>query len=385
MRKETPKLEELVLLIGETQQFFKQQAQRQVNIALTLRNWLIGLYIVEYEQGGDIKADYGNQLIDKLSLSLTTKYGKGFSRISLRLYRAFYLAYPQIQQTTTVELYLVDFQRNSHLKNVFSKLIEAKNTPSLSPYFAKLQSPKDINTLINQISFSHFIELLKTENINARSFYEWQASINSWSVRELQRAMNSLLYERTGLSKNKADVLENHIKKETLIAEDIFRNPYILEFLELKEETDYSESDLEQAIINHLQVFLLELGKGFCFEARQKRITFDNTHYRIDLVFYHRILKCNILIDLKLGEFSHADAGQMNVYLNYFKEHEMNEGDNPPIGIILCANKNENLVKYATAGLPQQVFVSKYMINLPKEIDLKMIIETEQQKYNSNK
>jgi hypothetical protein len=154
-----------------------------------------------------------------------------------------------------------------------------------------------------------------------------------------------------------------------------------LEFLELKQESTYSETDLEQAIINHLQTFLIELGKGFCFEARQKRITFDNTHYFIDLVFYHRILKCNILIDLKLGEFTHADSGQMNVYLNYYNENEKQESDNPPIGLILCAGKNENLVKYATANLSQQVFVSKYLINLPNENDLKKIIEEEQKKF----
>ena len=158
----------------------------------------------------------------------------------------------------------------------------------------------------------------------------------------------------------------------------------MLEFLGLKEETEYTESNLEQAIINHLQTFLLEMGRGFCFEARQKRITFDNTHYRIDLVFYHRILRCNVLIDLKLGEFSHADAGQMNVYLNYYRENETNEGDNPPIGIILCASKNENLVKYATTGLPQQVFVNKYMLNLPAEDELEKIIAEEQDKIGIN-
>ena len=207
-----------------------------------------------------------------------------------------------------------------------------------------------------------------------------EAIQNAWSVRELQRAMNSMLYERTGLSSNKQAVIDKQVNQERLLPEEVFRNPYILEFLGLKEEAAYSESQLEQAIIDHLQTFLLELGKGFCFEARQKRITFDNTHYRIDLVFYHRILKCNVLIDLKLGEFTHADAGQMNVYLNYYKENETNEGDNPPIGIILCASKNENLVKYATTGLPQQVFVNKYRVSLPKEAELQKIIEEEQQK-----
>jgi len=207
-----------------------------------------------------------------------------------------------------------------------------------------------------------------------------EAIKNAWPVRELQRAMNSMLFERTGLSTDKQAVLDKHIKQDRLLPEDVFRNPYVLEFLGLKEEAAYSESDLEEAIIGHLQTFLLEMGRGFCFESRQKRITFDNTHYRIDLVFYHRVLKCHVLIDLKLGEFTHADSGQMNVYLNYYKENEASEGDNPPIGIILCATKNESLVKYATANLPHKLFVSKYMVNLPSETELKKIIEEEQEK-----
>ena len=238
-----------------------------------------------------------------------------------------------------------------------------------------------IDKMLNYLSFSHFIELIKHDNETKRSFYQWQSIANGWSVRELQRSANSMLYERTGLSFDKEKVIANQKKLKPILPEDFFKNPYVLEFLELKQEIDYTESELEQAIINHLQTFLIELGKGFCFEARQKRITFDNTHYYIDLVFYHRILKCNILIDLKLGEFTHADSGQMNVYLNYYSENEKQENDNPPIGLILCAGKNENLVKYATGNLPQQIFVSKYLINLPNENDLKKIIEEEQRKF----
>ena len=213
-----------------------------------------------------------------------------------------------------------------------------------------------------------------------RTFYETETIKNNWSVRELQRAMNSMLFERTGLSTNKQAVLEKHKSGSGLKPEDIFRSPYLLDFLGLEEKTTYAETDMEQAIINHLQNFLLEMGRGFCFEARQKRITFDNTHYRIDLVFYHRILKCHILLDLKIGEFTHADAGQMNVYLNYYKENEIHKGDNLPVGIILCAGKNETLVKYATMGLAQKIFVSKYLINLPSETELEKIVEEEQQK-----
>lgn len=270
------------------------------------------------------------------------------------------------------------FEESGSLK----KMVESGEISSenLSLQTTQKKSQIDIDKLINHLSFTHFIELLKADTALKRSFYEMESIRNNWSVRELQRAMNSMLFERTGLSSNKQMVVDKYSKQEKLLPEDLFRNPYMLEFLGLKEESEYSESDLEQAIINHLQTFLLELGKGFCFEARQKRLTFDNKHYRIDLVFYHRVLRCNVLIDLKLGEFTHADAGQMNVYLNYYKMNETNEGDNPPVGIILCASKNENLVKYATTGLPQQVFVNKYMLNLPQEEELLNIIEQEQEK-----
>jgi predicted nuclease of restriction endonuclease-like (RecB) superfamily len=182
-----------------------------------------------------------------------------------------------------------------------------------------------------------------------------------------------------------ADIIKNPKAQGTtsMLPADIIKNPYVLEFLGLAEKADYSENDLEQAIIDHLQEFLLEAGRGFCFEGRQKRITFGNTHYRIDLVFYHRILKCHVLVDLKLGEFTHADAGQMNVYLNYYQDQEMTEGDNPPIGIILCAQKDDALVKYATGGLPQPVFVSKYLVNLPSEEALRQLIREEQAKFST--
>lgn len=378
-------IQNLVTVISETQTYFRQQAQKQVNIGLTLRNWFFGFYIVEYEQKGNDRAVYGENLIQNLSKLLSEKHLKGFSAVNLRMYRSFYLCYPEIQQSVTVEFYLNDFQKNTILQSVTAKLIGEENQVENSEVviFQSLsgKSISDIEKMINHLSFTHIVELIKQDNETKRSFYQWQSIDNSWSVRELQRAVNSMLYERTGLSFDKEKVIENQKKQLPLLTEDFFKNPYILEFLELKQEAAYSESDLEQAITNHLQTFLLELGKGFCFEARQKRITFDNTHYFIDLVFYHRILKCNILIDLKLGEFTHADSGQMNVYLNYYNENEKQENDNPPIGLILCAGKNENLVKYATSNLSQQVFVSKYLINLPNENDLKKIIEEEQKKF----
>lgn len=378
-------IQNLVTIISETQSYFRQQAQKQVNIGLTLRNWFFGFYIVEFEQKGKDRAVYGKNLIQNLSKILKEKNLKGFSEVNLRIYRSFYLCYPEIQQTLSVELYLNDFHKNTILQPVTAKLIKDENQVNTNENVISQsltgKSISDIEKTINHLSFSHFIELIKIDNESKRSFYQWQSIDNSWSVRELQRAVNSMLFERTGLSFDKEKVFENQKKLLPLLAGDFFKNPYILEFLELKQEANYSESDLEQAIINHLQTFLIELGKGFCFEARQKRITFDNTHYFIDLVFYHRILKCHIVIDLKLGEFTHADSGQMNVYLNYYNENERQENDNPPIGLILCAGKNENLVKYATANLSQRVFVSKYLINLPNEDDLKKIIEEEQKKF----
>lgn len=385
-------INELVSIIGETQHFFKLQASRQVDTALTLRNWLFGYYIAEYELNGADRAEYGQKLFKEIAKRLEKQGFRQIRERHLYLCKDFYMAYQNILRTVSAKFYLNGLQQVVILRTVTAKLIRTADSAIETPNIADVQilqtvptkSQTDVDKLINELSFSHFIELLKADSPLKRSFYEMEALKNCWSVRELQRAMNSMLYERTGLSANKQAVIDKQANPERLSPEDVFRNPYILEFLGLKEETEYSESQLEQAIINHLQTFLLELGKGFCFETRQKRITFDNKHYRIDLVFYHRVLRCNVLIDLKLGEFSHADAGQMNVYLNYYRENETHEGDNPPIGIILCASKNENLVKYATTGLPQKVFVNKYMLSLPQEAELKKIIEEEQRKITNH-
>lgn len=260
---------------------------------------------------------------------------------------------------------LVDFQKITILQTVSG---EFKDLPCT-----------DAGVLVDRLSFSHFVELVKLDKPLKRVFYETQTIRNNWSVRELQRAINSMLFERTGLSTDKKELLDRYHKGVDIKPEDMLRDPYLLEFLGLENQS-YSETDLEKAIIDHLQTFLLEMGMGFCFEARQKRITFDNTHFHIDLVFYHRILKCHVLVDLKMEAFSHADAGQMNVYLNYYKENEMQKGDNPPVGIILCAGKSEALVRYATTGLSHQVFVSQYLTNLPTEADLQNIIQQEKRK-----
>ena len=219
--------------------------------------------------------------------------------------------------------------------------------------------------------------MIKFDDPLERLFYEVETIKNNWSVRELERAINTALYVRTGLSKNKEAIIRKFKNQKPVQSIDVIRDPYFLEFLGLEERSEYSESELEQAILDHLQKFLIELGTGFCFEARQKRITFDNTHYRIDLVFYHRILKSHILIDLKIGKFDHTDAGQMNVYLNYYKDTEMSDGDNPPIGIILCGSKGEALAKYATSGIDNQLFVSKYLVQLPDKKVLENFIKEE--------
>jgi predicted nuclease of restriction endonuclease-like (RecB) superfamily len=361
-------LEQLTASIQQTNQYFITQAQKQVNTCLTLRNWVIGFYILEYEQSGKDRADYGSGLYKAIAERLAHKGLKSIRERHLYLCKDFYLAYPQILRTASAKLYLIDFQAPEILRTQSAESVQFNGEST------------DLNTLLTQLSFSHFIELLKAENGVRRHFYEGEAIRNNWSVRTLKRAIESLLYERTGLSADKAITLKDFGSQSETPPEALFRNTYLLEFLGLEDKAPFTESQLEERIITNLQHFLLELGRGFCFEHRQRRITFDNRHYRIDLVFYHRILKCHMLLDLKIGEFDHADAGQMNMYLNYYKENESQNGDNPPIGIILCSGKNEALVKYATMGLSQQVFVSKYLVNLPSEKDLLRIVQEEKEK-----
>lgn len=229
--------------------------------------------------------------------------------------------------------------------------------------------------LIKNLSFSHFVELMKIDAPLKRLFYEIQTINGCWSLRELKRQITSLLYERTGLSENKQKVLNlANVKASKQLPEDTIRQTYLFEFLGYKQNEVISESDLEKALLDHLQQFMLELGKGFCFEARQKRIIVDDEYYYIDLVFYHRYLRCNVLIDLKMRSFTHIDIGQMNFYLNYYKDKEMTDFDKPPIGIVLCADRKTATAKYALAGLDNKIFVSQYLISLPKEEELRKFI-----------
>lgn len=358
--------------------YFSNYANKQVNYAYTLRNWLIGMYLFEVEQKGQNRAEYGEKLYRNLAILLKQKGIKGMSFTFLNTCKQFYIYYPQIIQTMSEQFILSENQLFEIVQSVSEQFKLKQKTQEV-----KSISIENTNLFLSKISFSHILEFIKIDESLKRSFYEIQTIKNCWTVRQLQREINSLLYERIGLSSNK-DIMFDKLQNDNFNSfSEIIKSPYILEFLNISEKAEYSENDLEQDIINHLQQFLIELGRGFCFEARQKRISFNNKHYRIDLVFYHRILKCHILIDLKIGEFDHSDAGQMNVYLNYFKENEMSENDNPPIGIILCSQKDSALVHYATGGLSQEVFVSKYKLQLPTEAELKEIVENEVKSFES--
>ena len=356
MQIEQNNFNNLVTQIETTHQTLQAQAIKSVSSTLTIRNWIIGYYIVEYEQNGEDRAKYGARVIENLVKRL--RHIKGVSATNLRVFRTFYSSYPQISQSLT------DQFKIQQTVSVKSMTIPTKQ-------------------LLNSCSFSHFIEFLKIDDPLKRLFYEVETIKGNWSVRELKRQINSATYERIGLSKSKKELIASiQSKSENLLPQQIIKDPYILEFTGLEVKAKYSENDLEEALLNHLQDFLVELGNGFCFEARQKRISIENEHDRIDLVFYHRILKCHVLIELKIREFSHADVGQMNFYLNYFKNEISESADNPPIGLILCANKNSTKVEYATAGLDSQLFVSKYKINLPSVEEIRAFIEDEMESLN---
>lgn len=332
------------------------KAIQSVSVNLTIRNYLIGYYIVEYEQNGNDRAEYGERAIQNLADNL--KHIKGLSLTNLKMMRLFYLTYPQISQTLS-DQFKIEYQKNQTVTD--KSFIDGKK-------------------LLKFFSFSHFVELIKIDDDTKRLFYEVETIKGNWSVRELKRQAETLLYEQVGLSKDKDALLKSlESKKEIYNPLDIIKNPYILEFTGLKERESYSESDLESELLNHIEDFLLELGTGFCFEARQKRISIENEHDRVDLVFYHRILKCHVLVDLKVRAFSYADVGQMNFYLNYYKNEIASENDNPPIGIILCTDKNHTKVEYATAGLDENMFVSKYKIVLPSVSELEKFIDEEMQ------
>ncbi len=304
------------------------RAAQAVNSVLIDTYWQVGRYIVEFEQGGEQRAGYGKALLERLACDLTLRHGKGFSRSNLNYMRLFYLRYPICVKAS------------------------------------------------HKLSWSHYVELLKLDDELERGFYEQQAIAESWSVPELRRQKASQLFLRLAASKDQAGILQL-AQQGQVVAQpaDLLREPYVFEFLKIPEPHRVSETQLETLLCDHLQPFLLELGKGFTFVGRQYRINVGGIHYRVDLVFYHRILRCFVLVDLKLGEVQHHDIGQMNLYLGYFASEENVEGDNPPIGIILSRYKDELLVEYATYGMNSQLFVQKYQLYLPDRETLRRELE----------
>jgi predicted nuclease of restriction endonuclease-like (RecB) superfamily len=338
----------------------RKLAVRYVNTALVTAYWLIGRRIVEFEQKGKERADYGKRLLEMLSNDLTKRFGRGFSSDNLEAMRNFYLTY------------------KTEISETVSRILEAQKSDTMS---RDLSTSSAIQHYLKQfvLSWSHYRLLMRLDESFKREFYEAECIRGNWSVRQLDRQIQSMLYERTALSKKKLAVISKaHEKPITLKPEDEIKDPYILEFLGLKDE--YSESQLEEALIKHLEHFLLELGTGFTFVARQKRITLEGSHYRLDLLFYHRVLRCLVAIDLKIGEFTHADAGQMNLYLNYLKDREKFPSENDPVGIILCTDKKKTVVEYALGGMSNKIFASKYKLQLPDPEVLKTEIEHERQR-----
>lgn len=324
----TQNYEKLVSQIGLLLEEGRKKASLAVNSTLIETYWNIGRYIVEYEQKGKERAEYGAELLNNLSKDLTRIYGKGFSRSNLFQIRQFYVKYQKVQ------------------------------------------------TLSGKLTWSHYAEIIKVDSDLEISFYTKQCELENWSVRELRRQMKSMLFHRLALSKEKEEILA--LSKEGVqlqTPKDIVKDPYVLEFLDIPDHTPYLEGELEDKIISNLQTFLLELGRGFAFIGRQYKMQIGSRQFKVDLVFYNYILKCFVLIDLKRGEIEHNDVGQMNMYLNYFKAEQSAENDNPPIGIILGAYKDQILMEYATQGLENNLFVSKYQLYLPNKEELRNELE----------
>jgi predicted nuclease of restriction endonuclease-like (RecB) superfamily len=340
---------------------------RSVNTTQVISNWLIGREIVEEEQKGKNKASYGEALLEELARRLTEGYGPGYSGTNLRWFRQFYLEYSSLLP---------------------SEIHHALRDKSAAPASGKMSkgihhAPRgefwQPGMLHQNLSWTHYRTLLRVDKNEARAFYEIEAIKNNWAARELERQINSLLYERLALSTDKKGLMRLATKGHTVQKpEDVFKDPVVMEFLGLPESPKLVETALEQALIGNLQSFLLELGKGFAFVARQERLTLDGDHFYIDLVFYHTVLKCYVLIDLKTGKLTHQDLGQLQLYVNYYDHERRTEGDNPTLGLILCTDKNDAVVRY-TLGPDQQkkIFASRYKLYLPTEAELKAELRRE--------
>jgi len=370
VKKQTHTFDELSASVLNTHQMAQAGAIRAVNQMATLRNWLIGCYIVEYEQNGSDRAKYGDCLLKRLEERLNTR---GLNETLFRNSRTFYNLYPQI-----AELFSISAKASHKLVDVIhptmSDELEKASFeiyPTSSDEFA---TPAKM--IIERLSFSHLCEIMTQKDPLARFFYETECIKGTWSVRELRRQISTNLYFRSGASQNPKKLLAS-IKPETNSPALVIRQPFTFEFLGLQAKDVITEGDLEDALISHLQDFLLELGKGFCFEARQKRMIIDDEYYFADLVFYNRLLHCSVIVELKNDEFRHEYLGQLNAYVSYYKENEMHEGDNPPVGILLCTRKGKKMVEYAIAGMDNNLFVSTYMLQLPDKDTLEKFLLNE--------
>lgn len=369
--------EQLATIITDTHQQLQQSAVKAVNQCQTVRNWLMGFYIVEFEQNGEDRAQYGEQLLKKLEQRVNQK---GLNVTLFQRSRMFYGAYPQF--STLIEKMFT----SSIYASPMHKLDANTDSPIYASLMHKLQTTENQQNnkeiiepgkLINSISFTHFIELMKIDNPVKRMYYEMLTIQTGLSVRELKRQIGALSYERVGLSGDMQHALatiEQKIHPQTVT--DAVKDDYFFEFLNIPQQRAslLKENELETLLLDHLRDFIVELGNGFCFEARQKRILIGDEFYFIDMVFYHRILKCHILCELKVDTFNHSHVSQLYSYLNYYKAEIMEPDDNPPIGILLVTDKNDALVQYTTAGLDEQIFVSKYKLQLPTEQQLKDLI-----------
>ena len=352
--------------IAELLEAARRTAARSVNALMTVTYWEIGRRIVEFEQQGAARAGYGEQILSKLSQDLTARFGRGFGRRNLFQIRAFYLAYRSIVQTSSAQLVKEQTLSAQSGARILS-------TPSIELRRQKSQTPsgqlavRDLSARF-PLPWSHYVRLLSVKGVLAREFYHAEALRGGWSVRQLDRQIASQFYERTAASRNKSAMLRKGAAaraEDSISADEEVRDPLVLEFLGLKDE--YSESDLEEALLRHLEKFLLELGGDFAFIGRQRRLRIGGEWYRVDLLFFHRKLRCLVVIDLKVGKFTHADAGQMHLYLNYAREHWAQADENPPVGLILCAEKDDAIAKYALQGLPNKVLAREYKLALPDE------------------
>ena len=388
----------LVSSISELLEAARRASARTVNAFMTATYWEIGRRLVEFEQRGEKRAEYGKALLERLSQDLTLRYGRGFARPNLIRFRQFYLAFPtaSIRSTLSNEspAALNPIRSTASNESDFGKNppaataelpVEICQTPS-----GKSSAPSlalaDLARAF-PLPWSHYVLLIsRTRSPEAFAFYHAEALRGGWSVRQLQRQMDSQFYERTALSRNKAAMLAKGAKPQpgdAVSADEEIRHPLVLEFLGLRDE--YSETDLEDALIRQLETFLLELGNDFAFIGRQRRLRIDDEWYRVDLLFFHRRLRCLVIFDLKLGRFTHADAGQMHLYLNYAREHWVQPGENPPVGIILCSSKSEALVRYATDALPNKLLVREYLTALPDEKTLAAELEKTRKQLEARK